>query len=317
MEYNKPVSALTNGDHVEGFYILKNTAIRNSNAGKPYLSTLLIDRTGSIEARAWDYSGPISSSDEGTVIKIRGTVSEYRGSLQLIIDKIRPVEVRDEGSYNLSTLVPTAPIDREKAWDELVNIMKSLTDEDYKRVIRKMMERYKSRITTLPGGKSVHHAFIGGLLMHTVNMVRIADTVARMYGDVLNRDLLITGTMLHDWAKCEEFTISPLGLVTDYSVKGKLLGHLVMGAQTIAQVASEMGIPEEKSVLLQHMILSHHGEPEFGAAIRPACAESELLYMIDLLDSRMEIYRETLADVSPGEFSQKVFALDKCIFRHN
>ncbi len=105
-------------------------------------------------------------------------------------------------------------------------------------------------------------------------------------------------------------------LVTEYSVKGELLGHLVMGAQAVAKAAEEAGLPEDKSVLLQHMILSHHGDPQFGAAVRPVCAESELLSMIDLIDSRMEIYRETMEETQPGTFSKRVFALDKKIYCH-
>lgn len=106
-------------------------------------------------------------------------------------------------------------------------------------------------------------------------------------------------------------------MVTDYSMKGQLLGHLVMGAEEVAEISKELDIEEEKAVLLQHMVLSHHGEPEFGAAVKPMCAESELLSYIDMIDSRMEIYRETLEDINIGEFSNRVFALEKRIFRHN
>ena len=121
---------------------------------------------------------------------------------------------------------------------------------------------------------------------------------------------------MHDFAKEKEFTFSGLGLVTDYSLSGQLIGHLVMGAQEVQQCAQELGIPEEKSLLLQHMILSHHGEPEFGAAVRPMCAEAELLSEIDLIDSRMEIYAEALQDLPVGSFSNRIFALDKKIYRH-
>ena len=151
--------------------------------------------------------------------------------------------------------------------------------------------------------------------MHTATMMKTADFLASVYGDIIDRSLLLAGTFLHDIAKEKEFTFSELGLVTEYSVKGQLLGHLVMGAQEVASVAAELGIPDDKSVLLQHMILSHHGEPEFGAAVKPICAESELLSQIDMIDSRMEIYRETLANLQPGEVSGRIFALDKRIYR--
>ena len=148
-------------------------------------------------------------------------------------------------------------------------------------------------------------------------MLQIADFLADMYESVIDRSLLISGTLLHDFAKCEEFTTSPLGLVTDYSVKGVLLGHLVMGAREVANVSASLNVPEEKSVLLQHLILSHHGEPEFGAAVKPMCAEGELLSFVDMIDSRMEIYREALDEVPAGEFSKKIFALDRKIYHHN
>ena len=117
-------------------------------------------------------------------------------------------------------------------------------------------------------------------------------------------------------AKAQEFVFSQLGLATDYSIKGQLLGHLVMGAQDAAETAARLGVPEEKSVLVQHLILSHHGEPEFGAAVRPLCAEAELLSLIDAVDSRMEIYRETYDTMEPDTFSPRIFALEKKVFRH-
>ena len=152
--------------------------------------------------------------------------------------------------------------------------------------------------------------------MHTLYMARIAGYLSGLYSEVVDRDLLLAGTILHDVAKCQEFLTSPLGLVTEYSVPGELLGHLVMGAQAVAEAARELGVPEEKSMLLQHMLLSHHGEPEFGAAVRPKCAEAELLSFIDLIDSRMEIYRENLEETGTGQFSKRIFALDKKIYRH-
>ena len=153
--------------------------------------------------------------------------------------------------------------------------------------------------------------------MHTGNMMQLADFLAGMYADTVDRSLLLAGTFAHDLQKEREFRFSALGLVTDYSVPGQLLGHLVMGAQEIAEIAKELDVPEEKSVLLQHLVLSHHGEPEFGAAVRPACAESELLSYIDMIDSRMEIYHEVLGATPLGGFSDRVFALDgKKLYHH-
>ena len=152
--------------------------------------------------------------------------------------------------------------------------------------------------------------------MHTSNMLRTADFLSDIYCEIIDRSLLMAGTLLHDFAKKEEFLFSELGLATNYSVKGQLLGHLVMGAQEVAQTAAELGIPEEKSILLQHMLLSHHGQPEFGAAVVPMCAEAELLSEIDLIDSRMEIYAENLSEIPEGTFTNRIFALEKKIYKH-
>ena len=215
MEYNKKIADMRSGDIVEGFYILKGAYPKTTAAGKPFLSASLADASGVIDAKVWDYTGPIGVADEGRIIKLRGTVSEYRGTPQIVID----------------------------------------------------------------------------------------------------RDLLLTGTLLHDFAKSKEFAFSELGLVTNYSTGGQLLGHLVMGAQEVADTAKELGIPNDKSMLVQHMILSHHGEPEFGAAVRPLFAEAELLSCIDMIDSRMEIYREVLNDLSVGEFSDRIFALERRVYK--
>ena len=312
MEYNKRICDMAVGDQVEGFYVLKTAQGRTSNNGRPFLAAVVSDRTGSIDAKAWDYAGPISAADEGQVLKIRGTVTEFRGALQLNMERLRRTEPRD--SVDKSALVATAPVDGEKAWAEVERLVESIADPDYRSVCRRLLEEKGEALRTIPAAKSVHHSFLGGLLMHTWTMLRAADFLAGLYPETVDRSLLLAGTLLHDLSKAEEFSFSPLGLVTEYSLKGQLLGHLVMGAQEAARTAEELAIPEEKAVLLQHMILSHHGQPEFGAAVVPMCAESELLSLIDTMDSRMEIYRETLAETPEGTFSKRIFALEKRIY---
>ena len=312
MEYNKRICDMAVGDQVEGFYVLKTAQGRTSNNGRPFLAAVVLDRTGSIDAKAWDYAGPISAADEGQVLKIRGTVTEFRGALQLNMERLRRTEPRD--SVDKSALVATAPVDGEKAWAEVERLVESIADPDYRSVCRRLLEEKGEALRTIPAAKSVHHSFLGGLLMHTWTMLRAADFLAGLYPETVDRSLLLAGTLLHDLSKAEEFSFSPLGLVTEYSLKGQLLGHLVMGAQEAARAAEELAIPEEKAVLLQHMILSHHGQPEFGAVVVPMCAESELLSLIDTMDSRMEIYRETLAETPEGTFSKRIFALEKRIY---
>ena len=155
----------------------------------------------------------------------------------------------------------------------------------------------------MPAAKSVHHGFVGGLLMHTSYMLEMAEFLARLYAAVIDRSLLLAGTLLHDIAKLEEFAVTQLGIVTEYTTKGQLLGHLVLGAQEVSEVCRELNVPEEKSVLLQHLLLSHHGQPEFGAAVVPMCAEAELLSYIDNIDAKMETFMEALdSSLNPAEW---------------
>lgn len=309
------ISDFNRGDHVEGFYLLQSAYAKQAANGKPFLSVVVADSTGSLEGKVWDYSGPVTPANAGSVIKISGTVSEFRGALQLTVERIRLAGGSD--LYSVSDLVPTAPLDSKAAFDQVMGYVDTMEDPDYQGICRAMLERHGEEFRTLPAAKSVHHSFLNGLLMHTLFMLQTADYLAGLYSAVIDRSLLLAGTLLHDFAKCAEFTTSPLGLVTDYSMKGQLLGHLVMGAQEVAALAAQLGTPEEKSVLLQHLILSHHGQPEFGAAVQPICAESELLSYLDLIDSRMEIYRETLPQVEPGACSQRIFSLEHRIYRHH
>ena len=257
MEYNKYIKDMAAGDEVEGFYVLKGAWPKVTSGGKPFLNAALSDRTGSIDAKVWDYAGPIGTADEGKVVKIRGTVSEFRGALQITVERLRLAEDRDP--VVASDLVPVAPIDPEETMAAIKDLVASIADPDYRAVCETMLARHWEALKRIPAAKSVHHGFLSGLLMHTANMLRLADFLAGQYGDIVDRSLLLAGTLLHDSGKEAEFTFSQLGLVTAYSVKGQLLGHLVMGAQEAGEVAKELGIPEEKSVLLQHLILSHHG----------------------------------------------------------
>ena len=302
------------GDSFTGFYVLKNVFLKVTNSGKPYLSCSLADASMMIEAKVWDYAGPIGPADEGKVAKVQGQMQEFKGAPQIKVDRIRLATENDP--YDLADLVPVAPIDRQAAFLRLRSLVDGMEDSDYSAVGRVFLDRHGEALQKMPAAKSVHHSFVGGLLMHTVYMMELAQYLAGLYEKVIDRSLLLAGTLLHDIAKLQEFVVSDLGVVTEYSVKGQLLGHLVMGAQEAAQIAKELQIPEEKSILLQHMLLSHHGQPEFGAAVVPMCAEAELLSYIDNIDAKMEIYRENLEKTQPGTFSNRIFALEKRIYNH-
>lgn len=312
---NLRISDMRLGDAFEGFYVLKAAQQKTSQNGKPFLNATLSDATGAMDAKVWDYPGPLGAQDAGSVVRVRGSVGEFRGALQLTIERIRLADERDD--YDCADLVPVAPVDADAAVAEVASLLASLEDSDYRAVAQALLEKHEAAFRRIPAAKSVHHGFLGGLLMHTLNMLRQADFLARLYAPTVDRSLLLAGTFLHDLGKTREFSFSPLGLVTDYSAEGQLLGHLVLGAQEAAETAKALGVPEEKSILLQHLILSHHGEPEFGAAVVPQCLEAELLSLIDRVDSRVEIYRETFENMESGEFSPRVYALEKRVYKHD
>lgn len=312
----KKIAEMSVGDAVLGFYILKNAVLKTTFSNKPFLSAKIQDASGSLDMVIWDYTGPIGKADSNHIVKIMGTVTEYKDALQVSVNKIRLATDTDE--IDVAALAPVAPIQVDEALSKVKKLIASIEDADYRRVAEALLDRNLAAFRNIPAAKSVHHAFLHGLLMHTCDMMEDADFLAGKYKRIINRSLLLAGALAHDLEKSSEFAFSELGLVTDYTVKGQLLGHLVMGAQKVAVLCAELGIPEEKSILLQHLILSHHQEPEWGAAVRPQCAEAELLSYIDLIDSRMEIYAETLDSVPAGSFSDRVFALDgRRLYRHN
>lgn len=314
MEYDLMISEMEQGMRVEGFYLLKEASIKKASNGKLYLNASIMDASGSITMMMWDYSGAIDEQNIGQVVKVRGDVSIYKNSNQITASRLRLAT--DQDNVDLSRLVPVAPIDPDARFLEVTALVDSLEDEDYRTVAREMLRRHAETFRSIPAAKSVHHSFLSGLLMHTSNMMKTADFFSALYPEVVDRSLLICGTLLHDLAKEREFAFSGVGMATGYTVEGELLGHLVMGAQEIAAVCEELGVPGEKSVLLQHLILSHHGNPEYGAAVVPMTAEAELLALIDRVDSRMEIYAEILPTLQPNSFSSRIFALEKKIFRH-
>ena len=312
MEYNKRIADMQVGDDIEGFYILLDPENKLDSRGKPFMSGKLSDRSGTMPIKIWDYEGPFRQEDSGSIVKIRGRVSEFKGNPQLTVFKIREKTPEDE--VDLTALVSVAPIDTAAALEEIQALFSTMQDAEYRAVCQTLLSEHCDAFRSIPAAKSVHHSFVSGLLMHTLYMLRTADFLAGLYRETIDRDLLLTGTFAHDLQKETEFDVSPLGLVQGYSTPGRLLGHLVMGARCVEEVCRRLGVSEEKAMLLQHMVLSHHGSPEFGAAVLPMIPEAELLSYIDLIDSRMEIYREQLAEVPEGGFSGQIFALGKHIY---
>lgn len=292
----------------DGFWLIKTIDKKVNVKGAAYLDLMLCNKEGEIPAKLWDYNELIHGEyTPGEVIKVRGSVTQFNGNDQLRVDKIRHVEAND--GINIADFVPTADYSGEMMLGEIMNIIAAVEDDELQRLTYALVKDSEKELLHWPAAFKLHHAIRGGLLYHTLSILRLCEGVCRIYPSV-DRDLLMCGAIVHDLCKIDEFNLSSAGLVTGYSVKGELIGHLVMGAMKIEKKASELGIKGEKAMLLQHMVISHHGEPDFGAAVRPMFLEAEILSQLDKLDATIYEINEAVAGVNEGEFTQRMWALD-------
>ena len=290
----------------DGFAILKKCEEKKTKSGSTYLDLVLGDREGEISAKLWDYNGEKLFEAE-MVVKVRGVIEQYNGKDQFRVSQMRPAAASDD--YNISDLVPASEVGGAQIFDMLMKRVNAFQDEELKSIVTRIMSDKKELLITCPAAFRLHHAMIGGLMLHTISIVRMAEEISKIYPNI-NRELLLSGAILHDVAKTWEFELSKTGLVKGYSAEGELIGHLVKGAMYIEEAAKELGIESEKVTLLQHMILSHHGVPEFGSPIRPMFLEAEILSALDSLDATIFEINNATAKVSAGDFTERQWALD-------
>ena len=299
----------------DGFWLIKTVDKKTNVKGAAYLDLVLCDKSGEISAKLWDYSELAHGTfDAGELIKVRATVTQFNGADQLRIEKIRKVTAAD--GVNISDFVPSAEYSGEMMLGTIMNAIARVEDEDLKTLTYALVKERENELLAWPAAFKLHHAMRGGLLYHTLSILKLSEGVCAIYPSV-DRDLLTCGIIIHDLCKIDEFDLNPAGLVSSYSVKGELLGHLVMGAMKIEQKAQELGIPSEKAMLLEHMVISHHGQPDFGSAIRPMFLEAEILSQLDTLDATIYEITSAVGEVKEGEFTGRMWALDnRKLFNH-
>ena len=299
------LSDIKRDDRFEGYLIVRSAEQRASVNGKNYLDMTLADKSGSINAKMWD--GTVQPPLAGSIVKVRATGNEFNGRMQLRVEKIRAAESRDQ--VDMSALIPCAPRDPNEMLGEVVRAADHIADPDLRRITCELLDRAGDKLLTFPAAKQMHHAERSGLLHHTTTMLRAANAIMSVYPQ-LNASLLIAGVIVHDLAKIDEMDADTLGLVSDYSVDGKLIGHIVRGVVNIQLAAEKTKANPGKALLLQHMVLSHHGIPEYGSPLAPKFPEAEVLNTIDTLDARLYEMDEALSRAIPGGFSEKVWGLD-------
>jgi 3'-5' exoribonuclease len=296
---------------IVAFFAVTTRQLRSRKDGGQYLALTLGDRTGQVESRMWDnFAG--SPFEQGDVVKVRGEVSRYNGRLQINLEKLR-LATADE--FELADYVPRTNKDVGELWSALAGYVDSFTDHFLQSLVRSFLDDpiFAAAFREAPAARSLHHAWLGGLLEHVVSLIGICELAARHYPEI-NRDLLLTGAMLHDIGKLEELR---WGTSFDYTLEGRLVGHITMGIGMIEKkLATLPGFPPRLRLLVEHMVLSHHGKLEFGSPKLPMIPEAVLLNFLDDMDAKMHMMRSAFErheaqGGEAGEMTDWVRAMDR------
>ncbi|MDO5491945.1 MAG: HD domain-containing protein [Bacillota bacterium] len=291
--------------------LVKNIAIKVGSNRKAYLDLLLGDCTGEINGKKWDIAEEeavgLQRITPNSVIKVRALVTEWNGMRQLRISRIRMTGPQD--TIDMNDYIKAAPEDPQAMYDYIRERAEAFADPDLRCLCTEVLSQRRDKLMYYPAAQKNHHAEMAGLLYHVKRMLMTAEKVCEVYTN-LDRELLMAGVILHDIEKIDEIESNELGISPGYSFEGKMLGHLVLGVREIEKTAERLGLPREKTVMLEHMMLSHHYEPEFGSPKKPLFPEAEMLHYLDMIDAKMFDMQEVLEQTEPGKFSEKIWTLN-------
>ncbi|HBF68393.1 MAG TPA: 3'-5' exonuclease [Firmicutes bacterium] len=302
------IKDLKDGAHVHDEFIVASVNKCASDKGKQYLNVVLQDKTGTINAKKWDVTErDLGLIVPGKVLEFDGEINSYKGVLQFKI--IYASEV-DEKLVNIENFKKVSPIPLDELKAKLDYYLHSFKDKDVELITNTVINHFYDKYITYPAAVKIHHEFGSGILHHSLAMADLADQVAKLYPSV-DRDLLVAGALMHDIGKTVEYKDLPIPEVT---TEGKLIGHISIMYAEFKNIVDKLNIKSEVPLLLEHMILSHHGKLEFGSPVLPMTREAMLLSMIDLLDSQLMVVDKALKDVKPGEFSERIWSMDNVAF---
>ncbi len=293
------VKDIKEGEPVRDLFLVAGKAQLTSNSGKPYLTLTLRDRTGQFEGRVWDRAEEIGKRFErDDVVEVSGTAILYQGRMQL---KVVDVQKPPGGKPDLAEYLPVAKQGIEPLWKKLRGFVEGVADPEIRRLLERVFPDSPEtdaarRFRQAPAGKRMHHDYIGGLLEHTVSVAGICDYLASHYEGV-DRDMIVAGALLHDIGKLEELSYEG---TFDYTDEGRLLGHLYMGAERVSRECAEAGVSPGKTMLLKHIVLSHHGELEYGSPKRPKTIEAILLHFAENMDSKANAFAGAMEALPEG-----------------
>jgi 3'-5' exoribonuclease len=277
------IKDITEEDSINGCYLVKRKRVGTTRRGDPFLTLMLADRTGEVEAKVWERADELSALfNEGDILEVEGAAGSYRGQIQVTLSRLKV----KKGQVDPGLFLESTPGDPSEMIGSLRELLREVKNIHLRALIERFLSdrQFVSLFIKAPAAKNFHHSYIGGLLEHTLSVCRIAIQVAGHYAQ-LDRDLLLTAAFLHDIGKIRELTS---GLKIDYTDEGRLLGHVVLGTDMVDEKLRELkGFPHELAVRLKHLILSHHGEYAFGSPKRPKFLEAFALHLIDDLDAKI------------------------------
>ncbi len=291
------IQDLRENDYIKNeIYLCKTKQVLTGKSGKSYVSLLLQDKSGTIDAKIWDFSNEIEQYEAMDFVHIDARVTSFQEALQLNISKIYKAS---EGEYYPENYFPVTSKNVETMYGEIKNYITEIKDTNLRALAEGFFidnKEFVKNFKNHSAAKSVHHGFVGGLLEHTLSVVKLCDYYTNSY-PILNKDLLITAALFHDIGKMEELSSFP---ENDYTNDGQLLGHIFIGASKVNQYIQGMGkFPAKLANELLHCILAHHGELEYGSPKKPATAEALALHFADNTDAKMQTMTELLSTGDP------------------
>ena len=285
------VKDLTAEQAITGFFLVHEKEVRNTNAGKPYLRMELGDRSGTIEARMWDQFETLAKDvSRDDFVKVQARVEIYRNRPQLSLQQFRLAKPEE---IDLADFLPHTPYNVEEMYKQLLAYAEEIKNPWLKKLVAKILgdPQVAARFKRAPAAKVMHHAYLGGLLEHVVGLCALAKLIAAHYRE-LDGDLLLTAAMLHDVGKLEELCYDRS---VSYTTEGQLLGHIVMELETVTRAIEEIeGFPDNLKTVVQHILISHHGQYEFGSPKLPMIREALVFHYLDDMDSKMAAVRAAL-----------------------
>lgn len=308
------IASLKEGDWVEEIYLVTAKQVSTAKNGVTYLSLKLADKTGEIDGKLWDNADDAAGRFEREdFIRVKGMAANYQGTMQI---KMKSLDKVDESKIDLGNFLPTSPRNIDQMVTELLGVATTIKNSFLKQLMNAFLNDkiFMETFRRAPAAKTLHHNYIGGLVEHVVELIALVNDIARHFPSV-DRDLLTTGAFLHDIGKVRELSVRKS---IEYTTEGKLLGHISLGYEMVSEkIKAIPGFPAELTMLLKHILLSHHGEYEFGSPKRPKIQEAIIINYLDDLAAKINNFQTTLKkeNVKEGEWTNFSKMHDRYLYR--